>query len=152
MTTPLLERFWRNVKKTEACWIWTAFTDRDGYGYFSTKKGTQVKAHRLAYELYTKSRIPDGLLCCHKCDTPSCVRFDHLFLGTNKDNLADAASKMRMHIGEQHGQSKLTETKVLKIRDLYIKKQMSQNAIAEDFGICQTQVSRLIRRKQWKHI
>ena len=151
MARPLLERFWESIKKTSSCWMWVGSRDKDGYGYLSTPRG-DIKAHRLAHELHSKMPIPRGLLCCHSCDNPPCVNPAHLFLGTNKDNLSDAALKLRMHCGEEHGNSKLTESKVLKIRSLYASHLHSQEEIGKLFGINQTQVSRVVSRKQWRHI
>ena len=75
------------------CWLWIRGVDGGGYGH--TNKGY---AHRLAYERYV-GPIPKGLLVCHKCDTIICINPDHLFLGTQKDNMADAARKGRLRNG-----------------------------------------------------
>ena len=93
-TKPLETRFWSKVHKTEGCWLWTASRRRDGYGYISVY-GMMSAAHRVAWRL-SYGDIPPGLFVLHHCDNKVCVRPDHLFLGTQKDNVHDAISKGRL--------------------------------------------------------
>ncbi len=88
----------RRVKKT-GCWEWTRAKTHDGYGHMTYRLGISSKAgsvlaHRLAYEI-TKGPIPAGMYVCHHCDNPPCVRPDHLFLGTQRDNVYDSIAKRR---------------------------------------------------------
>ena len=96
------ERFWSKVARQagDECWLWLAGRDKDGYGYFFKPAGKD-RAHRIVWEI-THGSIPDGLCVCHRCDNPSCVRPDHLFLGTNIDNIADRDRKGRACKGEAH--------------------------------------------------
>lgn len=92
-------KFWEKVDKSPGhgpdglCWIWTASTNEKGYGRLMID-GYPKKAHRLGFVLQVGS-IPDGLHVLHKCDNPACVRGDHLFLGTNYDNVLDRMAKSR---------------------------------------------------------
>jgi hypothetical protein len=147
---PLEERFWKSVKKTDGCWFWIAAASQDGYGEISIK-GKNVGAHRISWVLHY-GEIPDGLWVLHKCDNPPCVRPDHLFLRTQKHNLADAASKARMSSGSRHYKAKLTKEDVRLIRDWYATDTVSQSFIAEKFAVDQTIISDIVRRKSWKHI
>ena len=98
---PLAVRFWAKVQKTDGCWLWTGGLKVAGYGGFYTdRRGRSVLAHRVAWEL-TNGPIPEGLDCLHTCDTPSCVRPDHLFLGTHADNMQDAARKGKFQWAER---------------------------------------------------
>jgi hypothetical protein len=92
------DRFWAKVLRSDGCWLWSACVDEHGYGSFVRlqEDGSHrlEGAHRVAWEL-THGPIPDGLRVCHHCDTPPCVRPDHLFLGTQADNMADMQRKGR---------------------------------------------------------
>lgn len=88
----LATRLWSRVDKTDTCWLWRS--DKVIRGSLVVR-GTRVAAYRIAWEL-EHGPIPDGLWVLHKCDTPRCVRPDHLFLGTRTDNMQDAAKKGRL--------------------------------------------------------
>ena len=88
-------RFWAKVQKSDGCWPWTASVNVAGYGLFNPGgRSSSVLAHRWAWEQANGS-IPTGLFICHHCDTPACVRPDHLFLGTARDNTHDMLRKGR---------------------------------------------------------
>lgn len=91
------ESFWARVHKTEGCWFWESTKNHNGYGIVSRRAGNTL-AHRVAWTL-THGEIQDGLYVCHKCDTPPCVNPDHLFLGTQKDNVQDMIKKGRYRGG-----------------------------------------------------
>lgn len=89
-----VDRFWAKVHKTDGCWLWTGGMYATGYGFTGTRK-RRLYAHRVAYML-TYGPIPDGMQVCHHCDTPPCVRPDHLFLGNHAENAADRIAKGRL--------------------------------------------------------
>ena len=93
------ERFWAKVQKSDGCWLWTAYRNEKGYGRFDDGTITH-QAHRLAWAL-TNGPVADGLLVCHKCDNPPCCNPDHLFVGTQKDNMQDAKQKGRRADGDR---------------------------------------------------
>ncbi len=164
----LENRFWSKVDKSQECWVWTAACSPRGYGSFSVslnEKWVQRNAHRVSYEL-TYGPLPVGLFVCHKCDNPSCVRPDHLFLGSQKDNLADMARKRRgtlgdkatarrfidrMPRGEANVSAKLTSIQVLEIRELALQKK-SFSEIARLFRVSDSTIRDIAIGKTWKHI
>lgn len=91
---PAETRFWMRVDKSGECWTWTAARGDHGYGSFTDDDGRSVSAHRFSHQLHY-GPIPKGLVVCHKCDNPPCVRPDHLFLGTQADNVRDMQAKGR---------------------------------------------------------
>lgn len=97
------QRFWAKVfvvPDDDSCWLWTGGKTPKGYGCFWTGE-RQTYAHRFAYEILY-GPIPAGLCVCHHCDTPGCCRSTHFFLGTYKDNSADARAKGRTLSGNRN--------------------------------------------------
>ena len=109
------QRFWQKVDKTDGCWEWTGCKKRHGYGKFFAD-GKDCFAHRWSYEAHN-GPIPPGLFVCHKCDNPRCVRPDHLFVGTAKDNTQDCLKKGRFSLPPPY-KGKLTLEQVSVIRRL----------------------------------
>lgn len=146
-------RFWKKVAKGsgDSCWNWTGSLVRR-YGAFQVN-GCLRKAHRISWEIHF-GKVPDGLWVLHKCDNPICVRPDHLFVGTNQDNVDDRQAKGRNNPpkGEDHTHAKLTEKDVLEIRRLYANGGISYAKLAKRFGICPMQACDIVHRKGWKHI
>lgn len=143
--------FWARVDKSGPihpvhgqCWVWTGSKDREGYGRFSYY-GKNYQAHRFVLVM-TGGKIADGLLVCHKCDNPSCVRPSHLFLGTNADNMADASDKCRLSRG------KLREEEVRRIRLLYKSSATSRKALASAFGVTADNIGKIVNGASWKHL
>ena len=104
----ITERFWTKVEKSDGCWIWKGSRHHNGYGYLHRGGHTDrhpARAHRFSWEIHN-GPIPVGLWVLHRCDNPPCVRPDHLFLGTRKDNMVDCAAKGRVCT---IGKSRMTE-------------------------------------------
>lgn len=144
-------RFWEQVEKTETCWLWTGYL-AGGYGRitFEHTFAGRMPAHRASMLLH-HGEIPEGKFVLHKCDNRLCVRPDHLFFGTQQENIADmhAKGRSRVAIGEHHGFAKLTEAQVREIRSI---KGVTTRAMAETFGVSHGQISRIRLRYDWKHV
>lgn len=172
-------RFWSKVDQSaEGCWLWQGTLLKQGYGCFKIA-GKMYKAHRLAYA-FAKEIIPPGLFVCHHCDNPPCVRPDHLFLGTTRDNALDAVRKGRLatgdrsgarthpermtrgdkhwsHLhpelkrGERNGRTILSSQQVADIRSRYALGGISQFTLAKEYKVAQTTISAVIQRKNWNY-
>lgn len=96
--------------------------------------------------------IPSGYYICHVCDTPGCVRPEHLFIGTQRDNMADCKAKGRTRSprGEAHHKAKLTSVDIREIRKA--RGHEIQINTAARFGIRQNNVSHIQRRETWRHV
>lgn len=156
-TQKLEERFWQFVTPdlVTVCWLWQGGTDGDeGYGRLHTSGKKYIYAHRLSYQLH-HGTLPNDLDILHRCDNRRCVNPYHLYAGTHADNMADMKARKRYVIsgvrGEANGQSKLTTTDVIEIRAMS-EHGVTQKDIAQRFGVPQSSVSKIIRRKQWAHI
>jgi len=166
--TPIRERFWKHVEcNADGCWEWRSHKQWQGYGQFKIRHSDgrwQTKmAHRVAWQIEV-GQIPPGLYVCHHCDNPSCVRPDHLFLGTAAENNADRNAKGRQargvkvrrkngdRRGEEHPNAKLTEAIVLEIRKRYAAGGVSQTALAKEYGVNQTKISEAVRGITWVHV
>lgn len=124
------------------CWIWTAATNRQGYGLFHV--GTKhTAAARVSWELYN-GEIPLGKYVCHKCDIPICVNPNHLFIGTQTDNMRDMSAKGRYSTPS----AKLSEQDVIAIRS----DDRLQRIIAEAYGVQQPAISRIKAAKRWRNL
>jgi predicted XRE-type DNA-binding protein len=134
------------------CWMWKGGKFSNGYGVFHLARKL-VKAHRVSFQLFVND-IPDGWEICHRCDVKLCCNPAHLFLGDSNDNIQDMKRKGRngsAH-GSKHGQAKLTDEEVRKIRYLYSQGDLLQKEIAAQFGIQQQHVSDLVLNNNWKHL
>jgi hypothetical protein len=148
----LSERFWAKVDKSGACWIWTAAKNEHGYGLFNFAGRCRL-AHRVAWQLTHELEPSDCVL--HRCDTPACVRPDHLFAGSKADNSRDMREKGRSRgaslPGEANPFAKLNDAAVREIRAL-ASAGMSGGAIARRFSVTKSTACRVIRGDRWGHI
>lgn len=144
-----LNRFWSKVDKTSnplGCWEWINPNHPFGYGRFGFDKKKYL-SHRLSYQIhYGPITSKDCVL--HKCDNPSCVNPQHLFLGSRADNALDRTNKGRTYKGSQVTTSKFTEQQVLAIR-------ASSKTIKElvvEYQCNKQTLYNIIQRKSWQHI
>jgi predicted XRE-type DNA-binding protein len=153
-TKEFIDRFWNKVKKSKDCWIRMGCKVGLGYNVLSYLN-KQEYAHRFSWRIHF-GKIPKGKCILHKCDNPPCVNPKHLFIGTLGDNIHDMINKGRRGYtglqGEIHPDHKLTEKQILKIRNLYKKSSMTQQKIANIFGVKQGHINKIVNRKVWKHI
>ena len=171
LTEEVKQRFWEKVNKTDGCWLWTGANagEKCPHGRLSVG-GKLVGAHRISWVIHY-GEIPDGLEVCHDCpggDNPKCTNPDHLFLGTQKDNMRDAAAKGRMGKargdrnamrlypgllrGEKNGRAKLNEDQVREIRSQHAQCHSSYKELAIKYGVTKTLVGLIVTRKNWKHV
>lgn len=176
----LRERFESKVDRSggaSACWLWLGAGQR--YGHVRVKRNgswSTESAHRVAYEL-ERGDIPAGLEVCHRCDNPKCVNPSHLFLGTRAENAADMVAKgrhatgarcrqknpargdrngsrlypERLARGERNARSRLSESVVRDMRERYAAG-TSQGALAREYGVMQSTVSKVVLRQAWRHV
>lgn len=166
-------RFWAKVEKKEGdeCWIWCGVVSRGGYGSFKIR-GKFISAHRFSWMLHNGD-IPisgghHGICVLHTCDVRSCVRPDHLWLGTHDDNMRDKVLKGRCNvaIGDAHGtrthpekirrgenviNSRLTESAVIEMRRRVLMGD-SRKEIALEFGVSVATAVQAINGTTWKHL
>ncbi len=151
-------RFWSKANKTDSnedCWNWKTGKDRDGYGRFWID-GDTLPASRVSW-MISKGDIPGPidrypLFVCHKCDNPSCVNPNHLFLGTTRDNVSDMMLKGRQLSGENNGSSVLTAEKVIEIRRLNKELGFGKRRIAKMFNIGASTVQHILQGRTWAHL
>ena len=155
--------FWKRVEKGGGCWEWKGSFFPAGYGKFGMA-GKKTGAHRAAW-LFAHGEIPSGLLVCHTCDNRKCVRPDHLFLGTHKDNGQDASRKGRLPTGdrnvgrqragiqrgENNGYAKMKESWVVEARRRRASGE-TLGAIAKDYGVAMETIFDATSGRTWKHL
>jgi len=162
-----VRRFSLKVDRSGDCWVWTGAKAPSGYGHFYFE-GRIQPAHRVAWKLGGRS-IPQGMILCHHCDNPPCVRLEHLFVGSSKDNYDDMAAKgrrgvaagdrngSRLHLerrprGEQQSQAKLTVDSVRAIRAAYAAGGETYASLATRFGVSPALIRNVIKRRNWGHV
>jgi predicted XRE-type DNA-binding protein len=136
--------FWSKVNKNgeNGCWLWMGTMERAGYGSIEII-GKRNRTHRHAY-IITYGKIEGDLLVCHKCDNRKCVRPDHLFLGTHKDNSQDAAKKLRLA-------RKLTRDNVVQIVQL-VRKGGQHREVAKLLKVSKSLITSIMSGKIWSHV
>jgi len=134
------------IDPMSGCWIWQGNCTPQGYGVMSNCFGVQGNhqcTHRVTYELALSH--PGTLMVLHRCDNPACCNPNHLFLGTQLDNMQDKVSKGRQTRGEASPRSKLTLEQVTYIRG----SSLTGAELSRELGIGQNQVSKIRRNLSW---
>lgn len=145
---PIAERFWKHVRKTDTCWVWTAYRNEHGYGRIARGDGTLMSASHASWEL-AYGPVPADKDVLHTCDNSSCVRPDHLILGTDADRMRLCAERGRTTRGKG---MKLSEDIVRIIRSRYKAGGITQQQLSQEYGVNQATVSEVIRHLIWSHI
>ena len=166
-------RFWDKVCVTPDCWLWTGHVSSEGYGRFYLGRKTRIAAHRLSYEI-VHGAAPSTLVVCHVCDNRPCVNPQHLFLGTQADNVEDCVRKGRhgsvlkpwrvptgdrngarthpeTRQGENNAKSRLTEVQVIEIRRLG-SEGVPSNVLGRMFDIPTAYARAIVRGLRWRHL
>jgi len=148
----LKERFNNKYIEDEStgCWTWIKCLSKDGYGFIHDYVEDKIKlkrAHRASWEIF-RGPIPDRLCVLHKCDNTKCVNPEHLWLGTNNENMKDMSIKKRASWGIKNHLCKLSEFQVKEIR----KMKGTHKSIANKFRVSSTLISFIKNNLIWKHI
>lgn len=152
-----MQRFMSKVKITDSCWLWIGSTV-SGYGQFWNGQKV-IRAHWFLLPRYPK----EGEVACHKCDVKNCVNPEHVFVGTQKDNMQDASKKKRwagwtsearklaVARGENSGKATLTDEQVAVIKS--IPKKFGRGvALTRYFGVDPMVVGNIWNERHWTHI
>lgn len=148
----IYDRFWIKVQKGPDCWELKTRPCSKGYSRVRLSGFQSNLAHRVSWELHN-GKIPNGLFICHKCDNRKCIRPDHLFMGTQLDNMKDMAAKGRKRpaIGIRNRHAKLTDKKVIQIRTLY-ECGIPTRKLATKFRVTKRTIRSVVLRENWTHI
>lgn len=157
----LSERFWQyiDVGDWDACWEWTGSRHKQGYGQFVLYEPSKrnVLAHRMAWEQFWRRPLRQWAL--HQCNNPPCCNPLHIYDGTPAQNTADSVAAGTYSllpggkaVGEAAGNAKLTDQAVRDIRRRYAEGGVSQQQLADEYGVNQTKISDVVRRRTWRHV
>jgi DNA-binding transcriptional regulator YiaG len=145
-----LTYFWTLVIKGPgpACWVWHGVTNKAGYGIMPTTIVGERLAHRYIYTT-VHGPIPTGFIIRHTCDTPACVRPDHLLIGTHIDNSNDMTLRQRRHVRENSPFAKLNWSQVREIRRLRHEEGVSFRKLAAAFNMSTSAVRAIFNGRSW---
>lgn len=152
LNVSLDQRVWPRVVKGDGCWLWTNETNGVGYGRIRPIRGGKwAYVHRLVWE-WTNGPIPDKRCVLHHCDVRNCVRPDHLFIGTKRQNTADMMGKGRFRNGSalRRGErrAKLTPEQALEIRARYAAGERPTR-LASEYGVRYQTIWKIATGRRW---
>lgn len=154
LTPEIMKRFWLKVhipNDITQCWEWLAYKNKKGYGKFSLYHGCMIYATRISY-IYYYGDIDSQLNLCHHCDNPGCVNPNHLFLGTQYDNLQDMVNKNRSCKGSKNN-TNLTESDIIQmLMDIFNNKYHNRSEILLKYNISRTALYNILNGRTWTHI
>lgn len=151
--TGYASRFWLWVDKTPGlgpngdCWLWNLAPASGGYGSYSML-GRKYKAHRFSVWIREGKEPPEDMVVCHLCDNPICVRPDHLYLGTQLENIADKVAKGRQTQGSAVWNSKLSNKLVYGLRHIWPEVPLPY--FSEVLGVNRSTLGSARRGDTWK--
>lgn len=143
-----VERFLKFVEKDPitGCWLWLGCKSKKGYGRFQWHTGQSVQATHAAFILFI-GPIPVGCDILHSCDNPPCVNPQHLFPGTNLDNVIDRCIKGRTAKGEKKPNAVIEESFI----PMILKDPRTLREIAQTYSVTHTTILRIKHGTNWKH-
>jgi hypothetical protein len=152
MNRSVADRFWSKVEKGDGCWLWKGGTSR-GYGEFHLNRKT-AKAYRVSWQLANGRDIPEEMDVLHRCNNRLCVRPDHLYLGTQKENMKDLfATGYKAVNGERNGAHKLTAQQVKEIRVASLSPHWGLfSELGREYGVSFNTIKDTVNRKWWRHL
>lgn len=134
------------VKTADGCTEWQGNRNENGYGV-SHYSGKLIYVHRLAW-IRERGPIPEGMQVLHECDNPPCCNIDHLFLGTQLDNILDMTQKGRAKRG---GKPQLTSDQALDVLGKRVLG-ISAQAVASEYSLTVNHVYRIWRGRCWANL
>lgn len=149
---PMVARFWAMVSEQGDCWIWGGALDRDGYGRIGLPGGHSkyIRSHRFSWLIHY-GPIPTQMCVLHRCDNPSCVRPDHLWLGTTADNQTDMMAKRRSTHGDRSARARLNKAQVLSVLEM-LADDVPGATIARHFAVSASAISAIKRCRTWRYV
>lgn len=145
-------RLLANCEKVDSgCWEWKRYT-KLGYG-ITCLNGEILGAHRASWIIF-RGEIPEGMQVNHKCHNRKCINPDHLYVGTqqqNVDDMINAGREVKAH-GERSGMTTLKNNDVIKLREMLSSGNHTQKQLSMIFKVCESTIRNIRDKKTWKYL